>query len=289
MLCCVGDLLTDIIVRPATPTVTGSDTPSQVSYRQGGSAANVAVAAAAHGPARFVGRIGDDGRGDDLIAALEQRGVECVVSRGGTTGSIVALIDSAGERSFFTDRGAALDLSAIPPDALDGVEWIHIPGYSFVDGALAETCQEVVGEAMDRDIPVSISTSSTTALVEFGRLGFLELIAAIGPRVVIANRPEAHYLLGAEEEFPGATYSVITDGPNPTRLRGPDGEHRSEPVTVPEVVDTTGAGDAFAGGFVSALIEGLDGPAALDRGHRSAAEVVQRIGGGGEDLDGLGR
>ena len=142
---------------------------------------------------------------------------------------------------------------------------------------------------MERDIPVSISTSSTAALVAFGRLEFLELIAAIEPRVVVANRPEAHYLLGTEEAFPATTFSVITDGPNPTRVHGPAGGLRGTPDEVAEVVDTTGAGDAFAGGFVSALMDGLDELAALDRGHASAAVVVQRVGGGGEDLDGRRR
>ena len=176
MLCTVGDLLTDVIVRSSGPLLHATDTPIEIVHRRGGSAANVAVAAARSVDVRFVGQVGDDRRGDDLINDLRSAGVEPVVVRGGTTGTVVALVDATGERSFLTDRGAATQLAFVDPHVLDGVTWLHVPGYSFSLGPLADVCHRLVGDAVERDVPVSVSTSSVSALVDFGRYEFLELL-----------------------------------------------------------------------------------------------------------------
>lgn len=280
MLCTVGDLLTDIVVRPSGPTSYATDTPSEIVHRRGGSAANVAVTAAATVDVRFVGQVGDDRRGDDLINDLRSSGVDPVVVRGGETGTVVALVDDAGERSFLTDRGAATQLAFVNPAVLDGVSWLHVPGYSFAQGPLADVCHRLVGDAVERNIPVSVSTSSTSALVEFGRLEFLELLRAIQPRAVIANRAEAYYLIADEHRFPGCELSIITDGARPTRVTTGS---RTELVEVAEagaVVDTTGAGDAFTGAFIAATMRGRKARAAIEAGHEAAARRLATPGAG---------
>ena len=278
MLCTVGDLLTDIIVRPSGSTRPATDTPSVIVHRRGGSAANVAVVAAGEVEVRFVGQVGDDRRGDDLINELRGSGVDPVIVRGGATGTVVALVDESGERSFLTDRGAATQLAFVDPAVLDDVSWLHVPGYSFARGPLADVCHRLVGEAVERDIPVSVSTASTSALGEFGRYEFLELLRAIRPRAVIANRAEAYYLVADEHRFPGAEISIVTDGARPTRLTTADSTVLIDVAEADSVVDTTGAGDAFTGAFIAAMMQGGDAPAAVRAGHVAAARGLAMLG-----------
>ena len=177
LICAVGDLLTDVVVHLDRDPQRGTDTTARIDHLRGGSAANVALAAAASGGrGRFVGQVGDDERGRWLIDQLRKAGVETMVVERGTTGTIVVLVDSSGERSFLTDRGAAAHLATVPDGALDDVDILHIPAYSLTSGGLAETCHQLIGEAVDRAIPISISTSSVAALAEFGREQFHQKI-----------------------------------------------------------------------------------------------------------------
>jgi sugar/nucleoside kinase (ribokinase family) len=160
MIGTVGDLVEDIAVRLDGPVNLASDTSAIIRRRRGGSAANMAVSVARHGgAARFIGQIGDDAIGTVLVEALQADGVEVVVRRGGRTGTIVVLVDAAGERTMLTDRGACADLADPDPAWLDGLSVLHVPMYSFTGGALATTAATLVGWARERSILVSVDLS----------------------------------------------------------------------------------------------------------------------------------
>lgn len=237
----------------------------------------VAVAAAG-GVGRFVGSVGTDVAGDVLLSNLEERGVESYIARVGTTGTIVVLVDSTGERSFLTDRGAALQLASMPAETLANVDVLHVPAYSFVEGPLAETAEHVIGEAVDAGIPISISTSSVAALKQYGRERFLGLLAAIKPTYVIANHAEFTYLMQGRPWIREAEATVITNGARAAVVRKADGtEVRVSPRSV-DATDTTGAGDAFTGGFLVARARGEDYAASLQAGHDLAALTLDQAG-----------
>lgn len=283
MLCCIGDLVEDVVVWLSAEPQHGTDTPARVFRSRGGSAATVAVCAVAAGVrARFVGQIGDDPLGTSLVAQMEAAGVEVQVVRSGRTGSIVVLVEPGGERTMLPDRAAATELAVLPEGALREVRWLHVPAYSLFVEPLATTSIAAVNEACLIGIPVSIDASSAGDLSRFGVDRFLELMTTLEPDVFFCNEDEAG-LLGvvAGDGISGPRLTIVKAGPGPVTLIDAGGGTKTVPVPAVEVVsDTTGAGDAFAAGFIAASMGGADPVAATDAGSRMAATVLTRPGAG---------
>ena len=277
MLACLGDLVEDVIVRLGGPVNVASDTRAHISRRRGGSAANVAVRAATLGhPARFLGQVGGDAIGTALLAELAGDGVDTtMVRRGGSTGTIVALVDHHGERTMLTDRRSCLDLDEPDPSWLDGVDVVHVPFYSLAAGSIAATAATVIAWANERGIAVSIDLSSTAVLAEVGIDEVLRRLERAGPALVLSNADEAA-ALGIDGPVAGAL-TVIKHGPSPALIHCPDGSViEVDAIAVPGVNDTTGAGDAFAAGFLTAPGWAGDPRAACEWGHRAAADLLRQ-------------
>ena len=291
MIGTVGDLVEDIAVRLDGPVNLASDTPAIIRRRRGGSAANMAVSVARHGgAARFIGQIGDDAIGTVLVEALQADGVEVVVRRGGRTGTIVVLVDAAGERTMLTDRGACADLADPDPAWLDGLSVLHVPMYSFTGGALATTAATLVDWARDRSILVSVDLSSAALIDSMGAAAMSALLARLRPDVVLANELEAAAFGGPDAVAATAGVAVVKQGARPALVHqrgdgavgaaGTDGAVGWVEVPVPPVAvvsDTTGAGDAFAAGFLGALVAGAPPVDAARAGHRAAAVAIATV------------
>jgi sugar/nucleoside kinase (ribokinase family) len=281
LVCCLGDLVEDIAVRLREPLRLGTDTAARIERHRGGSAANVAaMVAGSGGRARFAGRVGDDALGERLIEMLAAFGVDVAVQRAGRTGSIVVLVAADGERSFLTDRAAAAELAGVDTDALlDGVGWLHVPWYSLRDGPIAEEARRAVTAATSRAIPVSIDASSVALLDGAGAAALRRFTLEAHPAVVLCNEQEAAALAVGPDGLAGAAVTVVKQGADPAVIlrRG------RAPVEVPvppgaAVVDTTGAGDAFAAGWIRATLAGAGPVAAARAGHRLARRVIGRPG-----------
>lgn len=285
MLATLGDLIDDIVVRLDGPIKVATDTTSSIARRRGGSAANVAATGGLLGHrVRFLGQVGDDAIGTALIGELRAAGADTqFVHQAGRTGTIIVLVDDTGERSMLTDRGACADLAAPQPEWLDGVRTLHVPLYSLFGGEVGSTARTVIEWARERGVAVSLDLSSTALLSDVGVDVARELVNELGPDVVFANRDEA--TLFGLDHIPATVIAVVKDGAAAAMLRvpAPESDVASESAAtammIPgigcgDVADTTGAGDAFAAGFLTFRNWRTDPAEACVHGHRAAARVI---------------
>ena len=266
MICVLGDAHLDLVVRMSGPLAEETDTPAATSFGVGGQAANVAAwVTALGGQSRLIAVRGTD-LGAELVGAeLARRGVQLVGPIvPGNTGVVVSLSNGGRQRSMLTDRGVgtALAADAVSPDWLDGCEWLHLSGYALAHEPMRTAAVTVAREAIRRSMRLAVDLSSTGMIETFGVTGFRALIASIGPHVVFGNEAEAA-LLG-DAAVPGIGALIVKLGAEGVRVAG---THFPAPPTVP--VDSTGAGDAFAAGYLVSGVElGLD----------AAARAVAKMG-----------
>jgi sugar/nucleoside kinase (ribokinase family) len=269
VLCTLGDLLLDVIVRLVDPLEPGTDAAAETRTTAGGQAANVAAWAATLGAeARFVGKRGNDPAGALAAAELKRRDVAVLGPvANGRNGIVVALIGSDGDRAMATDRGVAPTLS---PNELDvrwfeGCSHLHLSGYSVMSTPIDEAAARAAKLVREQGGGVSVDLASSRVIRDFGRKQLRRVIDRLRPDVVFANEQERD-AFGALDGA-GGTW-VLKRGAAGCAIERAG--KRTEFDAVPaEVVDTTGAGDAFAAGY---LVGGVQ--LALE----TAARCVARLG-----------
>lgn len=284
----VGDVITDIIVMPEGPMVRGSDRRAKIRSSPGGSGANQAVWLGSLGvPVRFVSRVAA-AELDTNLAYFRSRGVEPILTGDpdSPSGVLISIVDSDGERSFLTDRGANLNLSVadLPPSLLDGTDLLLVSGYSFFSAGPRAAVMALLKEAKERKIPTAVDPASVGFLREVGPEAFLKWTAGTG--TIFANLDEALELTGSVDlnlqmQTLGRFYAraVIKRGAAGAAIGGRNGVQLSMPAPLSDVIDTTGAGDAFAAAFLACELAGHPVEACLKAGVEAGAEAVTLIGG----------
>ena len=281
----VGDVMTDVIVRPEGPLARGSDRRARIRFEPGGSAANQAAWLASYGiEVDFVARVGlADVEAETL--RLKGAGVtpHLIGDRERPTGRLVALIDASGERSFYTDRAAneALCSADIPGALIEGAPHIHLSGYSFFAPSPREAALDVMRRA--GKTPVSVDPASAEFLSEVGPEAFLEWTR--GAAILFPNEDEAAALTGTRDPEAqcarlATLYPLVVVKRGAVGCRAAEGPRRWR-VAAPKVeaVDCTGAGDAFVAAFLAARLKGVEVEAALERAIAAGSAAVQRVGG----------
>jgi sugar/nucleoside kinase (ribokinase family) len=284
----VGDVMTDVIVIPEGPIVRGSDRRAAIRSRPGGSAANQAVWLGAMGaPVALAARVGAADREMYRNYFRGRRVAPLLVGdKDAPTGVLVTIVDPDGERSFLTDRGANLRLGPedLPETLLERTRMLVVSGYSYFAETPREAVLALVAAARARTVPVVVDPASAGFLREVGPENFLRWTE--GASLVLVNCDEAATLTGEEEPEAqiralGRHYDrvVLKRGPLGAILGDRTGARLSVPAPAVEVVDTTGAGDAFAAGFLSAELAGAPPEACLERAVEAGARAVTRLGG----------
>jgi ribokinase len=263
VICVLGDAHLDVVTRAAWPPQEETDTPAATSLTVGGQAANVAAwVTALGGRSRLIAA-----RADDLAARLvedelDRRGVEVVGPVvPGSTGIVISLSDAGRRRSMLTHRGVGTELAAagLAGEWLDDCEWLHIPAYSFACEPVRTAALAGAAMATSRSARLSIDLSSIAVIDAYGRDSFRDLLLALRPDVIFGNQAEAALIGDVPSER-----LIVKLGAEGVRA---DGKHYPALPTVP--VDSTGAGDAFAAGY-------LLGGVAL--GLQAAARAMAKMG-----------
>jgi sugar/nucleoside kinase (ribokinase family) len=267
----------------------GSDTPSRVLVTGGGAAANTAawLAAAGH-PVTFVGRVGDDVFGRAALAELASTGatVRAAVDPERPTGTCVVLVTQDGSRSMFPDTGANAGLRAddLPPEAFAVGAHLHLSGYALLTEGSRPAALAALAAARSAGMTISVDPGSAGPIRRVGVQAMMSWIS--GADLLLANDDEACLLAGQPgdpaaaaarlaEDFGQVVVKLGAAGATWTRAGAPA---ERAPAVAAVVVDTTGAGDCFAAGFLPVWLGGSAPLDALRAGCALAAQVVARPG-----------
>ncbi len=258
----------------------------------GGSAANTAAGVAAlGGRAAFLGRVADDAFGQAFVHDIRSVGVAFdptpapAVPGRTVTGHCLVLVTEDAERTMATHLGVASDFGSI--DLHDGhlssVQVVYLEGYLWEQPSAKAAMREAIEMAHDNDASVALSLSDPFC-VEHHQREFLDLVRG-DLELVFANEDEIKLLFGTAD-FDAAVDAIGETGILGVLTRGADGCVVVSPAgvlaipaaPVHQVVDTTGAGDLFAAGFLHGITNGLAPEAAARLGGVCAAEVISHVG-----------
>jgi sugar/nucleoside kinase (ribokinase family) len=258
----------------------------------GGSAANTAAGVAAlGGRAAFLGRVADDGLGQAFTHDIRSVGVAfdptptASVPGEVVSGHCLVLVTGDAERTMATHLGVASDFGAVDLHAghLSSTQVVYLEGYLWEQPSAKAAMREAIEVAHTSDAAVALTVSDPFC-VEHHRAEFLELLTG-DLELLFANEEEVMMLFGASS-FDAAVDAVAETGVLAVLTRGAQGSvvvTASGPVEVPaapvdRVVDTTGAGDLFAAGFLYGITNGLQPAEAARLGGVCAAEVISHVG-----------
>ncbi|WP_343342804.1 adenosine kinase [Sphingomicrobium sp. XHP0239] len=258
----------------------------------GGSAANsMAGIAAMGGKAAFIGQVADDQFGGIFAHDLKSLGVAFDTppldpQAGLPTGRCLILVTPDGQRTMNTAPGASHELSAdaIDPDLIRESGILYLEGYLFGPEKPRAAMMAARRIAHEAKREVAFTLSESVCIAE-RRDPFLEMINGRGVDILFCNADEVRMLTGANDTDTAVASLrlsvptiVVTDGPNGAAA-WQDGRAVKVPAApVDRIVDTTGAGDLFAAGFLVARAKGADLEKSLQTGAIAAAEVISHYG-----------
>jgi sugar/nucleoside kinase (ribokinase family) len=257
-----------------------------ISTHGGGAGGNVASWLSVLGnDVTMVGRIGNDAAGSAITAEFDALGISYgeIVKEGFHTGVVICLVDPSGERTMLADNGANAGLTVSDLPALDGVDAIYLTGYAPLAPLSRAGVLEMIEIINKRQIPIVFDPATVGGMQGVPVEEILSWCALMD--TVIMNEEEAIYLSGlsnlesALNFFVEHTHRVIIKRGSAGAIgleRG--GQIISVEAQTTEVVDTTGAGDAFAAGFIDAFTGRRDFSHAMERASAVAGHCVAIVG-----------
>lgn len=284
----IGDAMMDVTARIDSDIVYASDTPAVISQQPGGSGANTAAWLAASGEnVAYIGAVGADVFGDELVRHLTDCGVHAQVMRvpDVVTGTCIVVVDGSSERTMFPDAGANSFLSVehVRSCLTSDSGHLHVSAYTLMNPLSRPAGQEAIAIARRLGNSVSLDPSSVGPLEIYRDVVLAELDSV---DLLLANAAEAAVLTGQDDAdlalriLSGRVPTVVIKL-GPRGAIATDGHDRVHLPAVPvEAIDSTGAGDAFAAGFLPAWLSGARVDDALQAGLALGARAVSRVGAG---------
>ena len=259
---------------------------SKVAVSPGGSAANATLGATRLGlRSTYVGKIGRDITAEDYLANFIGAGGDGSRFKRATlpNGRCLSMVTPDGQRTMRTHLGAAMTLSPdeISIEDFKGARHAHIEGYLLFNPTLAE---KVAATARAAGCTISLELASFE-VVNVARDWILAQLKE-GVHIVFANEDEIRALFETDESYDNQARHLASFGGIGVVKIGKDGAwvakgqelHSVQPVKVAKVIDTTGAGDAWAGGFLYGYLRGYSVAASGALGSALGAECVQHLG-----------
>jgi len=272
----VGDAALDVLARAGTLPAPGGDVRASIGIRPGGAGANTAAWLAALGADPvLIARIGADTAGEQVRGYLAAAGVgtALVTDDAAPTATVVVLVDGAGQRAMLADRGAAGRLAPADIAVPAGARHLHLSGYVLLDRSSRAAGQAALAAARAAGLTTSVDPQAAALLTD--PAGFLDQVRGVD--LLLPSAGELAALGGADAALAAVRAVAVTDGP-----RGAAWLDRAGKVEVPgrttEVVDTTGAGDAFDAGVLVAWTGGASPAEALAAGVAAGTRAVGAAG-----------
>ena len=256
----------------------------------GGSAANTIVGLASLGSrSAFIGKVKDDELGRTFAHDIRAAGAAYTTSPaadGPSTARCYVLVTPDGERTMNTYLGAAQDLhpADIDADLVAASAVLYLEGYLWDPKNAKDAFIKAAKIAHEAERTVALSLSDAFC-VDRWRAEFLQLMRSGTVDLIFANETELHSLYQTSD-FDTAvsalradvSAAVVTRSEKGCIVLGPEGTEAVPAFPIERVVDTTGAGDLFAAGFLSGLARGADDRTCGRLGALAAAEVIQHLG-----------
>jgi sugar/nucleoside kinase (ribokinase family) len=287
---CIGDVMLDVIARiNVSPQKInfGSDTASRISTSSGGAAGNVAAwLTRTDARSTIVSHVGDDPAGAAIVAEFDALGVSHgdLVIPGETSGVVVVLVDSSGERTMFPDKGANSRLVVEDLPDLNSFQAVYISGYALLNSLARDGVLAMIEKIKEDGLPIYFDPASVGAMKDVADKELHTWFSKMD--VLLLNEEESIYLTGSVDIERALDYLldfsqvvVIKRGSAGAIAKARGFDSISLPAVAATVVDTTGAGDSFAAGFIASFSKNRDLTAALQAGAELAADCVAIVGG----------
>jgi sugar/nucleoside kinase (ribokinase family) len=287
---CIGDVMLDVIARiNVSPQKInfGSDTASRISTSSGGAAGNVAAwLTRTDARSTIVSHVGDDPAGAAIVAEFDALGVDHgdLVIPGETSGVVVVLVDSSGERTMFPDKGANSRLTLADLPDLSRFQAVYISGYALLNPLARDGVLAMIEKIKADGLPIYFDPASVGAMKDVADKELHNWFSMMD--VLFLNEEESIYLTGSVDIERALNYLldfsqvvVIKRGSAGAIAKARGFDSISLPAVEATVLDTTGAGDSFAAGFIASFSKNHDLTAALQAGGELAAGCVAIVGG----------
>jgi len=254
----------------------------RVKTAPGGSSANtLASVSALGGSAVFLGKIGDDYHGTVYEQSTKEAGVSSRLAKhtSGTTGHAITFITPDSERTFATHLGAAIHFRTddVLDDDIRQSRILHIEGYQLEDPELKQTCVHAMDVARGAAVKVSIDLADP-ALIGRNLMPIRDLVDEYAD-IIFVNEQEARAFTGLDDEqqalcqiYDMCEVAVVKLGDRGSLIKA-DGRVIRVPIYPVTVVNTNGAGDAYAAGILFSIAHGID----YERAGRIAAFVAAQV------------